>query len=157
MIEEINKLRKPITTYELKDVKIEVEKRKSIRRINNEHITNNIQILETWSGHQVNNVLYDSDIDGKDSQIFRNKILNHQHLYFIVIDNQNNVFGHYTNSNMNQTDKWITDNESFLFTLNNNGRCGIKKYNINPYHSQHATYIWSDSYFYSCGGGYIVT
>ena len=60
--------------------------------INNEYITNNIQTLETWSGHQVNTVLYDSDIDGKDSQIFRNKTMNHQHLYFIVIDSDNNVF-----------------------------------------------------------------
>ena len=49
---------------------------------------NNLKTLETWSGHQVNNVLYDSDIDGKDSSIFRNKIMNYNHWYFIIIDDK---------------------------------------------------------------------
>ena len=96
--------------------------------INNEHIEENIEILEEWSERQVDNILYDSDRDGKDSQTFRNKIMNHQHLYFIIIDNQNNVFGHYHDSVINKIGSSIFDKKIFLFTLFSNGRCEAKKY-----------------------------
>ena len=70
-------------------------------------LNNNLPLLEAWSGHQVNNVLYDSDIDGKDSLIFRNKIINHNQLYFIIIDSNDNVFGHYHSSIINRINSCI--------------------------------------------------
>ena len=118
-------------------------------RGNNEYVYNNLKTLETWSEHQVNNVLYDSDIDGKDSSIFRNKIMNHNQLYFIIIDSNNNVFGHYHSGIINKIDSSdIYDSNIFIFTLNNNGRCKIKKFN-NIKHKM-STYIHNnnDYYFY---------
>ena len=42
--------------------------------------------LEYWCGLKFRQIIYDSDVDGKSSEIFKNKIINHSHLYFIVID-----------------------------------------------------------------------
>ena len=115
-----------------------------------EEIKNNMAQLEAWSGQKYSEVLYDSDIDGKDSSIFRNKIMNHNQLYFIVIDSKNNVFGHYHSSVINKIDRDIYDSNIFIFTLYSNGRCGIKKFNnknVNAY-----TYIYNDNRYYYCYG-----
>ena len=78
--------------------------------------------------------MYDSDIDGQDSQTFRNKILNHQHLYFIVTDSDNNVFGHYHDSLINKIDEsdgacnGIYDSNFFMFSLHNKGDNIVKKF-----------------------------
>ena len=74
------------------------------------------------------NQYYDSDIDGKESPIFRDKILYHQQLYFIVVDSNDNVFGSYNSANFNQTGSDLKNDNAFMFTLYSNGRCGIKKY-----------------------------
>ena len=58
-----------------KKAKEELERR---AKLYNEYVINNITQLETWSGKKYSSVLYDSDIDGKDSSIFRNKILHSQ-------------------------------------------------------------------------------
>ena len=76
--------------------------------------------MEDWSGLKYKQVLYDSDVDGKSSEIFKNKIINHSHLYFIVIDSDENVFGHYHNKTVNEIDSDIYDSDIFLFTLNSN-------------------------------------
>ena len=116
------------------------------------YIINNIPILEEWSGLKYKEILYDSNKDDKSSEIFRNKIINHQHLYFIIIDSDNNVFGHYHNSIINIIEDQIYDKRIFMFSLNSNGRCEIKKFesNENIY-----TYIYngnnSEEQFYSCG------
>jgi hypothetical protein len=67
------------------------------------YVVNNIPILEEWSGLEYHQILYDSDVDGKQSSTFKDKILNHQHLYFIVIDSNDNVFGHYHNGIIDKT------------------------------------------------------
>ena len=112
-ITEINKLRKQTTTNELVEVQEGMTtkaKKKTTNKlnnvINNEYITNNLETLETWSGHKVNTVIYDSDVDSKNCQTFRNKILNHQHLYFIVIDSNDNVFGHYNEVTISKKAIW---------------------------------------------------
>ena len=77
------------------------------------HVVNNLKTLEQWCGFKFNDVLYDSDIDGKDRMQFLRKVVRQEHLYFIVIDSNNNVFGHYCNS---LTDESSND-KSFIFTL----------------------------------------
>ena len=82
---------------EVKEQQIRIEN----QEIFDKHVTNNIKTLEEWSGYQYDidkSVIFDSDRDGKLNTIFRKKIANHEHLYFIVIDSVNNVFGHYHNS-----------------------------------------------------------
>ena len=64
----------------------------------NSYVVDNMNKLEEWSGKKYSKVLYDSDIDGKNSKIFTEKIKNHGQLYFVVIDSHENVFGHYHDS-----------------------------------------------------------
>ena len=118
----------------------------------NKYIVNNIPKLEEWSGKKYSSVLYDSDIDGKDSSIFRNKILNHNQLCFIAIDSNDNVFGHYHPGVIDKIGVNF-DKNIFIFTLNSNGRSGIKKFNrkdVNPY-----TCIYNNNDYYSCYCYYI--
>ena len=95
----------------------------------------------------MNNVLYDSDIDGKDSSIFRNKIMNHNQLYFIIIDSNNNVFGHYHPGVIDKIG-YNYDSNIFIFTLNSNGRCGIKKFNNKDGNT--FTWIYNSKNYYDC-------
>ena len=94
----------------------------------NSSIKYNIPELENWSGLKYKQILYDSDVDGKSSEKFKNKIINHSHLYFIVIDSNDNVFGHYHNKIIDKTDSDIYDSDIFMFTLNSNGRNGVEKF-----------------------------
>ena len=151
-VEEINRLKKRITTNKIINVKREICRKRILSRVNNEYITSNLDTLEEWSGHQVSQVLYDSDIDGNDKEIFRNKILNHEHLYFIVIDSSYNVFGHYNEANIDKVGSFVRDKDSFVFTLNNNNRCGIKKFNFKSNYSDHSCFLDIDRYW-QCGPG----
>ena len=82
-------------------------------------VKQNIPTLEEWSGLKYKQVLYDSDIDGKSSEIFRNKILKHKQLYFIVKDSEGNVFGHNHSSNIHEFNVDIDDKNIFMFKLSN--------------------------------------
>ena len=78
--------------------------------------------------------------------------MNHNQLYFIIIDSKNNVFGHYHSSVIDKINNWIYDSNIFIFTLNSNGRCEIKKFN-NKNGNEAYTYIYKDNnYYYSCYG-----
>ena len=103
----------------------------------------------------MNNVLYDSDIDGKDSSIFRNKIMNHNQLYFIIIDSNDNVFGHYHSGVIDIIDNCNIDSNMFMFTLNSNRRCGIMKFN-NKSGNNTYTYIFNVNDYYSCDSRYCI-
>ena len=118
------------------------------KRGNNKYVFDNISKLEEWCGNKFSNVLYDSDIDGKEGKMFRSKILNHQHLYFIIIDSDNNVFGHYLPSKIYRANNRITDSGMFMFILNSNGRCEIKK--CDKLQSIY-TKILTNEKFYECG------
>ena len=127
----------------------ELEENEVIKPINAyKYVVNNIPKLEEWSGKKYSSVLYDSDIDGKDSSIFRNKILNHNQLYFIAIDSNDNVFGHYHPGVIDKIGNDICAN-IFIFTLNSNGRSGIKKFNRKDGNT--FTCIWNSNNYYNCG------
>ena len=115
--------------------------------MNNSFVKNNITTLEDWSGLKYKQVLYDSDVDGKSSEIFKNKIINHSHLYFIVIDSDENVFGHYHNKMVNEIDSDIYDSDIFLFTLNSNGRNDVEKFESKK---RVCTRIYENGFYY-CG------
>ena len=115
--------------------------------MNNPFIRSYIPTLEDWSGLKYGQVLYDSDVDGKSSEIFKNKIINHSHLYFIVIDSDYNIFGHYHNKKIDKIGFDINDNDIFLFTLDSNGRNGVDKFKRKK---TVCTHIY-DNGFYYCG------
>ncbi len=91
-------------TEEQKRIREENEKQ-MIEKTYKEHIINNIAILEEYSGYKYKEIIYDSNKDGKSSSIFRNKIINRSHLYFIIIDSNDNVFGHYHNNVINKFER----------------------------------------------------
>ena len=111
------------------------------------YVVNNMNKLEEWCGKKYSSVLYDSDIDGKDSSIFRNKILNHNQLYFIAIDSNDNVFGHYHPGVIDKIGVNF-DKNIFIFTLNSNGRSGVKKFNRKA--GNICTYICNSNNYYGC-------
>ena len=115
--------------------------------MDNSFIKYKISTLENWCGLKYKQVLYDSDVDNKSSEIFRNKIINHSHLYFIVIDSEDNVFGHYHNKMIDEIGYDMNDDDIFLFILNSNGRSSAdnfkRKKNV-------CTHIY-DKGFYYCG------
>ena len=78
--------------------------------------------------------------------------MNHNRLYFIIIDSNNNVFGHYHPSVINKINSGIYDSNIFIFTLNNNGRSGIKKFNNKD--GITFTGIYNNSNNYECYGYY---
>ena len=76
--------------------------------------------------------------------------MNHNQLYFIIIDSKNNVFGHYHSSVIDKINNWIYDSNIFIFTLNSNGRCEIKKFNNKNVNNAY-TCIYNDNNYYGCG------
>ena len=120
------------------------------------YVVNNIDKLEEWSGRKYSSVLFDSEVDGKDSSIFRSKVLHQSHLYFIIIDSDNNVFGHYHSDNINLCGDFYKHynqtNEFFIISLHSNGRCGMKKFEPKDDHPY--TIIIDDQGYFGCGYGY---
>lgn len=76
--------------------------------------------------------------------------MNHNQLYFIIIDSNDNVFGHYHPSVIDKIDDYIYDSNMFIFTLNNNGRSGIKKFD-NQNGNKAYTCIYKDNNYYCYG------
>ena len=79
--------------------------------------------------------------------------MNHNQLYFIIIDSNDNVFGHYHSSVIDKISSDIYDSNIFIFTLNNNGRSEIKKFDNK--NGNASTYIYNDYDYYCCYGYYI--
>ena len=78
--------------------------------------------------------------------------MNHNQLYFIIIDSNDNVFGHYHSSIINKIDSYIHDSNIFIFTLNSNGRSEIKKFDSK--YGDASTRIYNDNDYYRCCYGY---
>ena len=102
-----------------------------------------MDVLKEWSGMEYNTVLFDSDTDGDDYKLFHSKILKHSHLYFIVIDTEGNIFGHYHPSMIDKI--WKRDLEEnneddniFIFTLKNKENSVAQRF-IQTGYSQVAT------------------
>ena len=131
--------------------------------IKDDVVCNNLDKLEEWSGCEYNKVLYNSDIDDKTNTVLLNRIKNHNHLYFIVTDTNNNTFGHYHIQKMLDSSSY---GAKFMFTLNNNGRCDVKKYSFTKQYAESTvvTNISKSNKLYSCNrtsqrsgdGGYFI-
>ena len=83
--------------------------------------------LEGWIENECVAVLFDSDIDGKNSLILSSRIKNKSKLYFIVVDSNNNVFGRYHSNEIEKADQNYSGKPTFMFTLNSNGRCEVSR------------------------------
>ena len=115
------------------------------------YVFNNIDKLEEWSGKKYGSILFDSERDGNDSKIFKQKIMNQCQLYFIVIDTEEIVFGHYHPGVIDKTYYEVHDSKIFLFTINSNGRCGVIKFDSKRKDS--FTCLYENENCYECGYG----
>ncbi|KAL7719445.1 TLDc domain-containing protein [Entamoeba marina] len=93
-----------------------------------------INILKQWSNKTNFNVIFDSDVDGDGSNNVLNKIvMNKSNLYFITLDENNNVFGGYINVKIIELDEFsgfISDDNAFIFSLIKDGKVKNTKYSI---------------------------
>ncbi|BFU22935.1 predicted protein [Entamoeba histolytica] len=106
-----------------------------------------IHQLEEWTNRKVGNILFDSDIDdwNKNTSVFGERIMNKEHIIIIIEDEEENKFGGYVNSKIDKVDEWINDSQSFVFSLDSNGRMeGMKKFDIKE--PGHAFWLCNQSY-----------
>ena len=99
-----------------------------IKRDPIKYIIHNIPILEEWSGCKWTKIIYDPNKHSKSSKILKNKTINYSRFCFIIINSNNNVFGHYHKGIINDIDCAIYDSNIFIISLNSNGRNGINKF-----------------------------
>ena len=67
-------------------------------------------------------VFYESKMDGKETSTINNTVIKHEHLYFIVIDNKNNMFRHYFETIIHNSYRHTKHNYNsriFIFSLIN--------------------------------------
>ena len=73
----------------MKEIEEQIKKR---NKIYNEYNLNNIIKLKELSWYKYRDNIYDNYVDNKDNEIFINRIMNQIYLYFIIVDEDHNVF-----------------------------------------------------------------
>ncbi|BFU19403.1 predicted protein [Entamoeba histolytica] len=124
-----------------------------------------IEQIEKWTNRKVFDILFDSDIDNwyRYTSVFDKRIMNKEHIIIIIEDTKGNKFGGYVNSKIDKVagiwifNGFINDSQSFLFSLESNGRMkGMKKFDIIQPECAFYLYTQSDDYLFSFGGSDIV-
>ncbi|BFU23673.1 trichohyalin, putative [Entamoeba histolytica] len=106
-----------------------------------------IKQIEEWTNKKVGNVIFDSGIDSwkEDTSVFDKRIMNKEHIIIIIEDSKGNKFGGYVNSKINKVDEWINDSQSFVFSLESNGRIErMMKFDIKE--QQYAFILYNQSH-----------
>ncbi|KAL7716104.1 TLDc domain-containing protein [Entamoeba marina] len=94
-------------------------------------INNSMNILKEWSNKNTSNIIFDSKVDGNGSNnVLHNRVMNRSNMYFIHFDENNNVYGGYLNTKVNNSydysDKYecydIHDKNAFVFSLTRNAQ-----------------------------------
>ncbi|BFU21979.1 trichohyalin, putative [Entamoeba histolytica] len=116
-----------------------------------------IKQLEEWTEKRISNILFDSDKDdwNYDTSVFGERVMNKEHIIIIIEDEEGNKFGGYINSKIDEVGYYIYDSQSFVFSLESNGRIeGMKKFDIEI--PQHAFCLFnqSDDRLFEFGHGY---
>ncbi|BFU26269.1 trichohyalin, putative [Entamoeba histolytica] len=115
-----------------------------------------INQIEEWTEKRISNILFDSDKDdwNKSTSVFNRRVMNKEHIIIIIEDSRGNKFGGYVDSKIDKTYYFINDPNSFVFSLESNGRLkGMMKFNIKE--SKHAFKIYNqlDNCLFSFGLG----
>ncbi|BFU20836.1 hypothetical protein CL6EHI_171070 [Entamoeba histolytica] len=113
-----------------------------------------IHQIEKWTNRKVGNLLFDSDIDDwkVGTSVFRERIMNKEHIIIIIEDEDGNKFGGYVNSKIDKVESYINDSQSFVFSLESNGRMkGMKKFDIKQPKYAFKLYNQSDDYLFGFG------
>ncbi|BFU26664.1 predicted protein [Entamoeba histolytica] len=112
--------------------------------------------IEEWTNRKIDNILFDSDIDNwkVGTSIFDERIMNKENIIIIIEDEEGNKFGGYVNSKINEVGDFINDSNSFLFSLESNGRNeGMKKYDIKQQQYSFKLFNQSSDYLFGFGFG----
>ncbi|BFU24518.1 predicted protein [Entamoeba histolytica] len=112
-----------------------------------EETKHQIEQLEEWTNRKVGNILFDSDIDNwnVNTSVFNQRIMNKEHIVIIIEDSEGNKFGGYVNEKIDKVGCFIYDSQSFVFSLESNGRMkGMKKFDIKE--QQHAFCLLNKSH-----------
>ena len=85
-----------------------------------------IKQLEEWTGLKCTDIVFDSNVDNwsEGTSVFNERIIGKKQLVFLIEDEDEEKFGYYLNTEViEKYDDWIeTDNKSFEFNLESNGR-----------------------------------
>ncbi|KAL7714070.1 TLDc domain-containing protein [Entamoeba marina] len=104
-----------------------------------------IRILKQWSGLKNIDILFDSDINGDGFDILKWLCKDRRNLYFISIDDKNNVFGGFINEYIYTYNYGVSDEKAFVFSLIRDGSVKNLKYNIKWGHERMAFYLFSSN------------
>ena len=117
-----------------------------------------IKQLNKWTNKKCSEVLFDSDKDdwNQNTSVFDDRVKGKNNLMFVVEYTNNNKFGYYLSSSVNQSlNNWTSDSNAFLFSLKSNGRVnGMYKFEINPNQSTNACHLYDKSNSHLIGLGY---
>ncbi|BFU26710.1 trichohyalin, putative [Entamoeba histolytica] len=119
-----------------------------------------IKQIEEWTEKRITNILFDSVIDGwnKNTSVFDKRIMNKQHIIIIIEDEEGNKFGGYVNEKIDEVDYCIYDSQSFVFSLESNGRIeGMMKFDIKEPEKAFYLYHRADNCLFGFGDfdGYV--
>ncbi|BFU19004.1 predicted protein [Entamoeba histolytica] len=118
-----------------------------------------IKQIEEWTERKIGNILFDSSKDNwnKNTSVFGERIMNKQHIIIIIEDSDGNKFGGYVNSKIDEVDDDINDSNSFLFSLESNGRMErMMKFDIKEPRNAFILYNQSHDCLFSFGYGIFV-
>ena len=78
--------------------------------------------IENWTNMKMKDIVFDSNINKwkVDESEFDKLITNKQNLIFLIESHNNIKFGGFISSKIDKIDKWISDENSFLFTFKDN-------------------------------------
>ncbi|KAL7717034.1 TLDc domain-containing protein [Entamoeba marina] len=115
-----------------------------------------INILKEWTNSKNYTVLFDSDIDGNGAQnSLKNIVFNKSNLYFITIDDTNNIYGGFLFKSIEKVNEFTSDENAFVFSLIRDGVTNNIKYSICKGNESHPFILWSHrDFLYSFGAGF---
>ena len=115
-----------------------------------------IKFIEDWTRKKIISIVFDSDEDNWETgKEFSQYIIGKSNLLFMIDDEQNNRFGGYINSKITESDKFIHDDNAFIFSLRSNGRLSKPtQFKIKNPEDAFISITDHDRYIFAFGGGY---
>ncbi|BFU23146.1 trichohyalin, putative [Entamoeba histolytica] len=116
-----------------------------------------IKQIEEWTEKRINSILFDSAKDSwnKNTSVFDQRIMNKEHITIIIEDTKGNKFGGYVNSKIDKVGGFINDSQSFVFSLESNGRMKrMKKFDIKQPQCAFCLFNQSDDILFTFGCGW---
>ena len=92
-----------------------------------------IDYLEKWCDKKIDRIIYDSDVDGENKDIFKERIAGRKDLYFLNIKGDL-IYGGFTYKEPTFDGLQNGDEDCFIFTFNENGQ--KQHYNKYPSHKR---------------------